>query len=277
MSAAFTQINANNFLLLVGLVKPDKMVSKKDYDKNLLLIGLLAACWLFFFCTLKAFSLESKSLPALQSHPVPSLLAQWKDVNQQGDYFELIEKTAVDYLIWSQLPVKVYVEPLDLQDNSAKEVRLQQWISAVRNAITEWNVYLPLQEVNELELADIVIVRSSVERKIQLNSDTGLYDIPQAITAQTNYQFYLTQEQILAHKMTIKISPDLGQPATEAAARHELGHGLGIWGHSDQQSDALYFSQVQNTPTISARDVNTLKKIYQQPTRLGWQVLQTNK
>ena len=37
-------------------------------------------------------------------------------------------------------------------------------------------------------------------------------------------------------------------------------------------SDALYFSQVPNPPSISARDINTLKRIYQQPTLLGWKV-----
>jgi predicted Zn-dependent protease len=31
-----------------------------------------------------------------------------------------------------------------------------------------------------------------------------------------------------------------------------------------------YFSQVRNPPPISPRDVNTLKRIYQQPTSLGW-------
>ena len=244
------------------------------------------ACWLFFCSTLIAFQINTQGLampkpdfktnaPTLQAHPLPPSLAQWKDVNQQGDYFELIETTPVGYLVWSQSPIKVYVEPVsDLQDNSAKGIRLQQWVKAVRDAISEWNIYLPLQEVDKSKLADIIIVRSSVEREIRLNPDTGLYDIPQAITAQTNYEFYVRerQQKILSHRMIIKISPHLGKPATLAAARHELGHGLGIWGHSDRETDALYFSQVKNTPAISERDVNTLKKIYQQPTRLGWKI-----
>ena len=232
---------------------------------------VISVCLFFFFSILK-ISVNSNSLPTLQPHPLPTSLAQWEDVESQGDYFNLIETTPVGYLVWSH-PVKVYVEQPTLQDNSAEGIRFQQWVKAVKDAISQWNVYLPLQEINELELADIVIIRSSVEREIQLNPDTGLYDIPQAITAQTNYEFYVREEsQVLAHKMTIKISPDLGEGATLAAARHELGHGLGIWGHSDRESDALYFSQVRDTPTISVRDVNTLKKIYQQPTRLGWKL-----
>ncbi|MFN4955672.1 MAG: peptidase, partial [Aphanizomenon sp.] len=35
----------------------------------------------------------------------------------------------------------------------------------------------------------------------------------------------------------------------------------------------MYFSQVRNPPFISVRDVNTLKRVYEQPTGLGWSVL----
>ena len=53
---------------------------------------------------------------------------------------------------------------------------------------------------------------------------------------------------------------------------HEIGHALGIWGHSPEVTDALYFAQVRQPPLISARDVNTRKRVYAQPTRLGWAV-----
>ena len=49
-----------------------------------------------------------------------------------------------------------------------------------------------------------------------------------------------------------------------------LGHALGIWGHSSDSRDALYGAAVANPPAISPRDRNTLVKIYEQPTRLGW-------
>ena len=238
--------------------------------KQSIIIGF---CLFVGLSVLKIDLVNSNSLPDLQSHPLPFSLTQWEDVENRGDYFNLIETTPVGYLVWSQFPVKVYIEQPTSQENTAEALRFQQWVNAVKEAISQWNVYLPLQEIERPELAEISIIRASVARDIQLNPDTGLYDIPQAITAQTKYEFYLQETpQILAHKMTIQISPDLGETATLSAARHELGHGLGIWGHSDRESDALYFSQVRDTPTISARDVNTLKKIYQQPTRLGWKL-----
>jgi hypothetical protein len=34
----------------------------------------------------------------------------------------------------------------------------------------------------------------------------------------------------------------------------------------------MYFAQTRDIPPISSRDINTLKKVYQQPTQLGWQM-----
>ena len=76
----------------------------------------------------------------------------------------------------------------------------------------------------------------------------------------------------IAVRMTVRVSPSFAGESLLATIRHELGHALGIWGHSPEESDALYFSQVREPPPISSRDINTLKKIYQQPTKLGWKI-----
>ncbi len=219
----------------------------------------------------KSNELDSSLLPVAKVHPLPISLAQWENKNNQEDYFVQIKPTPLGYLIWSQFPVKIYLaQPTELPNNSASNLRQQQWLEAIRKAIAEWNIYLPLQEIDNPALADIIMARSTPEREVKFNPATGLYDIPRAITAQTSYHFYWQENKILSHRMTIKVSPNLSQQAILAATRHELGHALGIWGHSPHQNDALYFSQVRDFPPISARDINTLKKIYQQPTRLGW-------
>jgi predicted Zn-dependent protease len=172
--------------------------------------------------------------------------------------------------------VKVYLESIkDSEIDNASNRRWQQWLEAVRSAIAEWNLYLPLIEIENQELADIVIWRSPPPREARLNPKTGLYDISRAITAQTNYKFYINSENppILSHRLEILIDPGLSKLSILAATRHELGHALGIWGHSREETDALYFSQVRDAPSISPRDINTLKKIYQQPTRLGWAII----
>lgn len=228
------------------------------------------------FCWTGVEAKESEvSLPPLQVHPLPSSLENWYDPQNQGDYSSFVEQTPVGSLVWSELPIKVYWDqPSNLTDNSASTQRFEQWVEAVEIAIAQWNNYLPLVQVQEQELADIIIKRDNPPLGVTLNQETGKLEIPRARSAQTSYEFYIREDElpVLSHRMMIQISPNLSQESILSATRHELGHALGIWGHSPVETDALYFSQVRNPPSISVRDINTLKKVYQQPTRLGWTI-----
>lgn len=183
-------------------------------------------------------------------HPLPQTLAQWSD--RSGDYFDRVEKTAPGYLIWSRFPVEVYVQPGDQ--------RSQAWTKAMLQAVNEWSVYLPLQLVEQRDNADIIVDRSSIPIRFP--------PIKRVRFADTRFALYTNS--VLRHRMTVRIQPNQPDLSLLAAARHELGHALGIWGHSTQETDVMYFSQVRTPPRISARDVNTLKRVYEQPTQLGW-------
>jgi predicted Zn-dependent protease len=200
------------------------------------------------------------SLPISSSpqkpHPLPPKLAQWQDPTNSGDYFSQVTTTKVGYLVWSRFPVQVYVEP----PKAASNEQAQAWIKGVVQAVQEWNTYLPLLVVEQPENADITIVQKVPP--LQGNP-------PRARSAQTSYELY-SKNNVLSHRFTILLSPSQTGEYVQAATRHELGHALGIWGHSPLQTDALYFSQVRQPPSISPRDVNTLKRIYEQPTSLGW-------
>lgn len=203
---------------------------------------------------------QTASLPLQKPHALPSTLIKWKDDTNSGDYFNEIKPTKYGYLIWSQFPVKVYLET-PTGNNTQQS---QEWVNTVSQTVEEWNNYLPLTIVENPEIADITIVRKSPPLKFANGSQ-----FPRARSAETHYKI-LTKDNILYHQFTILLSPSQTGKYLLAAARHELGHALGIWGHSKDKGDALYFSQVSNPPLISPRDVNTLKKIYQQPTNLGW-------
>lgn len=212
----------------------------------------------------------NQSLPSLQTHPLPPSLLQWHSGANTGDYFSEIKSTSAGYLIWSEFPIKVYYDrPTNSQERSTS---FGQWSDAVAKAIKDWNVYLPLVEVDRPELADITIKREKPPLGVTIDRATGKIERMRARSAQTRYEFYLKEKQArkLAHRMTVAIDPGLSAQSIETAARHEFGHALGIWGHSPNQNDVMYFSRVRNALKISSRDINTLKKIYQQPTRLGW-------
>jgi predicted Zn-dependent protease len=241
----------------------------------------LALVLLAIISTLTIFSFQGKTedllskLPSPAVHALPDSLRISGNSQVSDDYFEQIKPSKLGYLIWSDFPIRVFLEkPKEDKSYSASALRFHQWTEAVREGIKQWDNYLPLEEVETKEIADIVIQYQSPPTETKLNHSTGLYDISPARSAQTRYKFYLKGEnrKILSHRMTIDINPGQSQQSILAATRHELGHALGIWGHSPNQGDALYFSQVRDAPPISDRDINTLRKIYQQPTRLGWEL-----
>ena len=80
-------------------------------------------------------SQDTSNLPPLQVHALPQSLATW-ETNNQGDYFNEIESTPLGYLVWSQFPLKVYVDSVP-PENTAANHRFQQWTTTARKAIAE--------------------------------------------------------------------------------------------------------------------------------------------
>lgn len=233
---------------------------------------------------------DSIALPAPQPHRLPPFLAQWQDQDQSGDYFDQIQPVSVGYLVWPHFPVAIYVDPLKPGESITSFVgqQAQTWRDAMLAAIQEWSPYLPLKLVEQAEEADILILRAAPPLQLERSTmpPTPVTSSPspplaglrlaRARSAETRFELYTqpapTQGQppILAHRFTIRLRPDQAVVYLRASARHELGHALGIWGHSPLPTDALYAAQVANPAGLSHRDINTLKRIYQQPTRLGW-------
>lgn len=203
-----------------------------------------------------ARSSTAQPLPPYQTYPVPESLAT---IASGDDYFDQLTTTPVGALIWTEFPVTVAI---DLAGSRAP--REAVWLKSVRQAIADWQPYFPLVETTDLGQANIIVRRASVP--IQRGKDGKLQRIR---LAETRFAFFTDANQRLRQKMTIVLSPNQSDAALITGARHELGHALGIWGHSDRQTDVMYFSQVSQPVGISDRDLQTLKRVYAQPTRLG--------
>jgi predicted Zn-dependent protease len=239
--------------------KPNTL--KNFITKRLLAVLTLAiGTGLLIILTNLQFSHALTATSAPKPHPLPPILAQWQDQTNSGDYFSQIATTEVGYLVWSQFPVKVHIK----QPQTISHQQAQTWVNSVLQIVQEWNNYLPLIVVEQPEIADIIIERKTPPLEFSRENR-----MPRARSALTRYVLY-TSNNVLLHRFTILLSPTQTGDYLLAASRHELGHALGIWGHSSLQTDALYFSQVRNPLPISPRDVNTLKRVYEQPTSLGW-------
>jgi predicted Zn-dependent protease len=233
-------------------------------------------CLLALFCIVTSATLAISSGPSssqtsltpplVQVHPLPQTLAQWNEAqNGQGDYFDQIKPSRPGFLVWSHWPIQVYIAP----PPKSALIKPEAWHNAILQAIKDWQPYLPLSLAASPTDADITISANPPQQR------SGA----RVRSAETRFELYTNGDlaapsarPILAHRISIYIRPSQTIPYLSAAARHELGHGLGIWGHSQNPADVMYFAQVRNPPAISVRDINTLKRIYQQPTQLGWPI-----
>lgn len=220
-------------------------------------LAIVFLCALFVTARLSL----AASAPPLKAHPVPAILMQ--SVQRlspgSGDYFDQIERKLVGYLVWSEFPVKVAIDP------SGDE----RWQRSVKTAIAEWQRYFPLTIVSTPETADIRIEA----KRLSLKPDPKTGALPRFRSGQTHYTVFVEpMTQRLKHRMTVELAPGQADGVMLAVARHEIGHAIGLWGHSPSQEDIMYFSQVKSPPLISSRDLRTLARVYEQPTRLGWRV-----
>jgi predicted Zn-dependent protease len=213
------------------------------------------------FQTISAESTDRLQAAIAKPHDLPQSLAQWNEAKTPGDYFDQVRSVKVGALVWSDWPIRVYIEPLAVERPMKPEV----WQTAIAEAVKDWQPYLSLSLVNTASEADIRISASAPQHK------SGA----RVRSAETRYELYVGDRQTLTHRVTINIRPSQTAQYLTAAARHELGHALGIWGHSRNPADVMYFAQVRLPPGISAQDINTLKRVYQQPTKLGWPVAKT--
>ena len=187
-------------------------------------------------------------LPGMQTSD-PIIAAIPVDV-KAGDYSAAIQPIHGEtFARWSRFPLHIH-----LPSQSP-----ESWQSIVSKAIEKWNQYIPLVKSSANETADIEIVWVN-------------HLVPKLLG--------ITRLVIVSGRMHVEVfllrpsfyPPQVAEKTLELAALHELGHALGLFGHSDVSSDIMYPVETNNEGKvrsrhwlISPRDANTLKKVYQLP------------
>jgi predicted Zn-dependent protease len=206
---------------------------------------------------------------ALEKIPVlPDLLRPSRYVPKARDYYHEVAGPSVG-LEWTEFPVKVFA------DNPPEE-----WRRAVQEALDAWTSVFPLQTVSTREKADIVLSwAKSPQRIVGTEGDS--------------IQVRKEDDRVVSRRKESFIILDYSHRWSDHEMRgvvlHELGHALGIGGHSDGSRDVMFpeevniievsktlapwgasvSSGVSSSTRINAkltpRDVNTLIRLYNCP------------
>jgi predicted Zn-dependent protease len=105
------------------------------------------------FQTISAEPTDQLSATITKPHALPQTLAQWNEAKTPGDYFDQVHPVKVGALVWSDWPIRVYIEPLP----AGMPMKPEVWQTAIAQSVKEWQPYLSLSLVNTASAADIQI------------------------------------------------------------------------------------------------------------------------
>lgn len=161
--------------------------------------------------------------------------------------------SGTDIIRWStrSFPLKVYIESSTVPS---------YYISNIRSALNQWSnrtTFVKFIETKNEAEAQIVIRFRNIDSS-ECNSMTCKYVV--AYTEPTIGAGNILKKMTLTFYKTDPKNKNFPSHEIYTTALHEIGHTLGIMGHSDNSGDIMYPSR--NNMRLSERDLRTLVLLY---------------
>jgi TPR repeat protein len=178
-----------------------------------------------------------------------------------ADYFdEMIAHSRLSYWSQAQMPLKIYVPDESHADGFCPFDR-----NEIEQCFAEWCSLVPgrldFKMVDDPEHADITFSQKQTMLDLSYSNTVLAHTIPIPSGPERWCVFPASKARI----EPLRFQPDIKNYADSRAALrhtvflHEIGHSLGLIGHSCNANDLMFFS---GSGTISERDKATFRRLY---------------
>ena len=180
------------------------------------------------------------------------------------DYFgELIAHSRITFWPESRMPIKVYIPPAEAADGfSTLDV------DCIKSCFDEWTHLLPsgrlsYELVPEKDGADIVFSQMKKPAELGLSQTVMAHTVPvcEGPPKWRVGRISKVNIDVVGLNPPIETADDVRMPKRRAVFLHEIGHSLGLDGHSCYGNDMMFFQNV--VLQMTDRDRRTFKLIYE--------------